>query len=98
MTKKIADSNTSSKNYWTILNRLLYNKKLPTIPLLLVDGKLVTNFCKKANIFSNSFASIRTPIDNKRCSPSFSYRTRTRIKSFHVTEKWYISNNKNIRL
>ena len=64
MTKKLADSNTSSKSYWTILNRLLYNKKLPTIPPLLVDGKMVSDFGKKANIFNNFFASICTPIDN----------------------------------
>ena len=86
MTKKIADSNTSPKTYWTILNRLLYNKKIPTIPPLLVDGKLVSDFCKKANIFNKLFASICTPIDNTSCLPSFSYRTGSRIKSFHVTE------------
>ena len=86
MTKKLADSNTSSKSYWTILNRLLYNKKLPTIPPLLVDGKMVSDFCKKANIFNNFFASICTPIDNTSCLPSFSYRTGSRIKSFQVTE------------
>ena len=27
MTKKLADSNTSQKTYWAILNSLLYNKK-----------------------------------------------------------------------
>ena len=86
MTKKLADSNTSPKTYWTILNRLLYNKKLPTIPPLLVDGKLVSDFCKKVNILNNFFASICTPIDNATCLPSFSYRTESRIKSFHVTE------------
>ena len=64
MNKKFTDSNTSSKLYWTILNRLLYNKNLPTIPPLLVDGKMVSDFCKKANIFNNFFASICTPIDN----------------------------------
>ena len=79
MTKKLADSNTSPKTYWTILNRLLYNKKIPTIPPLLVDGKLVSDFCKKANIFNNVFASICTPIDNTSCLPSFSYRTWSRI-------------------
>ena len=86
MTKKLADSNTSSKSYWTILNRLLYNKKLPTIPPLLVDGKMVSDFCKKANIFNNFFTSICTPIDNASCLPSFSYRAGNRIKSFEVTE------------
>ena len=86
MTKKLADSNTSPKMYWTILNRLLYNRKLPTIPPLLVDSKLVSDFRKKANIFNNFFASICTPIDNTSCLPSFSYKTGSRIKSFHVTE------------
>ena len=86
MNKKLADTNTSSKTYWTILSRLLYNKKLPTIPSLFVDGKLVSDFCKKANIFNNIFGSICTPIDNTSCLPSFSYRTGSRIKSFHVTE------------
>ena len=85
MTKKLADSNTSPKTYWSILNRLLY-KKIPTIPPLLVDGKLVSDFCKKANIFNNFFTSICTPIDNTSCLPSFSYRAGSRIKSFHVTE------------
>ena len=86
MTKKIADSNTFPKTCWTILNRLLYNKKVPTIPPLLVDGKLVSDFCKKANIFNNFFVSICTPIDNIGCLPSFSYRTGSKIKSLHVIE------------
>ena len=72
--------------YWTVLNRLLYNRKLPTMQPLLVDGKLVPDFCKKANIFNNFFAPICTPIDNASFLPSFSYRTESTIKSFHVTE------------
>ena len=47
---------------------------------------MVSDFCKKANIFNNFFASICTPIDNKSCLPSFSHRTGSRIKSFHVTK------------
>ena len=71
MTKNLADSDTSSKSYWTILNRLVYNKKLPTRPPLLADGKMVSDFCKKANVFNNFFASICTPIDNASCLPFF---------------------------
>ena len=86
MTKKLADSNTSPKTNWSILNCLLYNKKLTAIPPLLVDGKLVSDFCEKANIFNNFSASICIPLDNASCLLSFSYRTGSRIKSFHVTE------------
>ena len=57
---------------WTILNRLLYNKNLLTTPPLLVNGKFVSDFCEKGNIFSNFFASICTHIDNASCLPSFS--------------------------
>ena len=65
---------------------MLYNKKLPTIPPLLVDGNFVSDFCKKANILNNFLASICRPTDNASCLPSFSYRTGSRVKSFHVTE------------
>ena len=56
------------------------------MPPLLVDGKLVSDFCKKENILNNFFASICTPIDSAGYLPSFLYRTGSRIKSFHVTE------------
>ena len=79
MTKKLADSNIATKSYWTILNRLLYNKKLQTIPPFLINTK-------KANIFNNFFAFKCTPIYNANCLPSFSYRTGHRISSFYITE------------
>ena len=39
MTKTLTDSNTSLKTPCSILNRLPYNKKLPTIPPFLGNGK-----------------------------------------------------------
>ena len=80
MTKKLTDSNNSPKTYWTILNCLLYNKKLPTVLPLLVKGKLAPDFCKKTNIFNNFFASVCTPTYNTSCLPSFSYKKESRIK------------------
>ena len=86
MNEKLADSNTATESYWTILNHLLFNKKLVTIPPLLVDVTFTSDFSEKAYIFNNFFASICTPIDNVSCLPSFSYRAGSRIKYFHVTE------------
>ena len=62
MTSKLEDSNTAPKTFWSILNRFLYNKKIPAIPPLLVDGTFIPDFCEKANLFNNFFASICTPI------------------------------------
>ena len=87
MTSKLADSHTAPKTCSTLLNHLLYNKKIPAIPPLLVDGKSVSEFYEKSNMFNNFFASIYTPIKNASTLPSFSYRTNTRIKSFDLTEK-----------
>ena len=84
--KKLGDAFSAPKIYWTIINHLLYNKKIPAIPPLLVDGNFVSDFNKKANLFNNFFASICTPIKKASTLPYFSYRTNCRINSFHATE------------
>ena len=91
MSKKIEDSHTAPKAYWTILNRLIYNKKIPAIPPLFVDGNFISDFCAKTNIFNNYFASICTPIKNASVLPSYSYKTNTRMDSFKVTESDILS-------
>ena len=62
MTTKLEDSNTAPKSYWAILNRLLYNKKIPAIPPLLVDGSFISDYREKANVFNGFFATICTPV------------------------------------
>ena len=47
MTTKLEDSNTAQKTYLTILNRLLYKKKIPAIPPLLVDGSVNPDYHNK---------------------------------------------------
>ena len=51
MTNKLNDPKAAPKTYWSILNRFLYNKKIPAIPPLLVNGKFASDFCTKANLF-----------------------------------------------
>ena len=55
-------------------------------------------FVKKTNIFNNFFASTCKPIDNKSFLPSFLYRTRSRIKSFQVTENDILATIKTLDL
>ena len=61
MTSKLENSNAAPKTYWSILNRFLYNKKIPAIPPLLLDGNFILDFCEKANLFNNFFASLCIP-------------------------------------
>ena len=62
MTTKLEHFNTAPKSYWAILNHLLYNKKIPAVPPLFVDGSFISAYCKKANLFNNLFVSICTHI------------------------------------
>ena len=87
MTTKLEYSNAAPKTYWAILNRLLYNKKIPAIPPLFVDGSFISDYCKKANLFNNFFVSICTPIKNNSVLPPLLYKTNTGINSFCVTNK-----------
>ena len=86
MTNKLEDYFTAPKTYWTIINHLLYNNKIPAIPPLLVHGNFVSDFNKKANVFNNCFASVCTSIKNAITLSYFSYRMNSRINSFHDTE------------
>ena len=86
MTSKLEDAFSAPKTYWTIIDHLLYNKKIPAIPPLLVDGNFVSDFNKKVNLFNNFFGSICTPIKNASTLPYFSYRTKSRLNCFHATE------------
>ena len=51
------DKNTDPKVYWIVLNNILHNIKIPSIPPILASGKTITNTVEKANLFNNFFAS-----------------------------------------
>ena len=87
MTNKLEDAFTALKTYWNIVNHLLFNKKIHVILPFLVYQNFVSQFNKKADLFNNFFASTCTPIKNASSLPYFSYRTNSRINSFHATEK-----------
>ena len=55
LSKKLSNPETAPKRYWKILNRFLSNKKIPSIPPLLVNGEMISNFSKKAELFIKFF-------------------------------------------
>ena len=56
--------------------------KIPLIPPLLVENKLVTDCLDKANLFNNSFTKQYTPISNDSTVPvSINFETRERLPS-----------------
>ena len=69
---KLNDSETSAKPYWSILKTFYNGKKIPLIPLILVNNKLIPNFKEKVNYFSDFFESQCIPISNDSALPNSS--------------------------
>ena len=62
--KKFKNPSTNAKTYWSILESLCRGTKVPLIPPLLVNNKIVSGFTEKANLFNDFFASQCIPINN----------------------------------
>ena len=93
MTSRLEDAFTAPKNYCNLINHLLYKKKIPAI---LVDGNFDSDFNKKSEFLNNFFGSICTLIINAITLSYFSYRTNSRISSFHATEKDILPRTKSL--
>ena len=50
---KLNNSNNSAKTYWSGLKSFSNDTKVPLIPPLLVNSKIVCDFTKKANLFND---------------------------------------------
>ena len=69
-----------------MLNQFLYNKKIPSIPPLLVNNKSISDFCVKSNLCNDFFASICAQINNGNTLLQFAYKINVKINSFPVNQ------------
>ena len=70
------------QNILVILKTYVNTSKIPLIPPLLVDDKLVTDFLDKENLFINLFDKQCAPISNDGTVPvNTSFETRERLSS-----------------
>ena len=66
---KLSDPMTNAKTYWSLLKTFYNGKKVPIIPPLLIDNKIISDFEAKENYFNNFFASQCTPLNNNSKIP-----------------------------
>ena len=52
---KRKNSQTNPKTYWSIIKSCYNVRKIPIVPLLSVNGKIITDFNEKANLFNKYF-------------------------------------------
>ena len=55
LSSKLANTDPAPKTYWSITNRFLNNSKIPIILPVFFEGKLISDFEKKAQLFNNYF-------------------------------------------
>ena len=80
MTKKLTNVRKNCKAYWSLLRRLLNNKKIYLIPPLFHENKFVTDFKEKAELFNSHFATQYSLISNSGKLPShIKYLTDNRL-------------------
>ena len=76
------DPTTSAKNYWSILKTSLNNEKISCIPPLFYQGKYVTIFKKKAELFNSFFPEQCSIIQNSSKIPlTLNKKTNNSISS-----------------
>ena len=81
------DKNTDPKVYCTILNNILHNIKISSIPSILAYGKTITNIAEKTNSFNNFFASQCTPLENTSKLPPLLMNTDKQLNTISFKDR-----------
>ena len=79
---KLNNPQTSPKIYWSIIKSCYTGRKIPIIPPLSVNAKIITNFKQKAYLFNKYFSSQCNPLPNDSKLPeNQTYITETKLSS-----------------
>ena len=92
VSKKLNDSSTAPKSYLSILNWLLNNNKIPGIPPIFQEGKVISDFKKTVNLFNSFVASECAHAFNSGVLPDISFQMNTFLNSFSITKNILDSN------
>ena len=85
---KLNNPQTSPKTYWSIIKSCYNGRKIPIIPPLLVNGKILTNFKEKTILFNKHFLLQCNPLPNDSKLPeNQTYITETKLSSFDIEDE-----------
>ena len=86
LSKKSDDLFTVPKAYFSIVNAFLNSKKILNISPINVNGKIISNLKKKAELFNSRFAFQWTQIDNSSVLSPLEYQTNGPLASANIKE------------
>ena len=84
---KLIDKSTGPKTYWSIINSPLNKCKIPRIPSLLVDDKIITDCKEKVKLFNDYFLDQCKPFINDSTLPSFTQISCSNLDTIATTQK-----------
>ena len=84
--KALANPETCSKTYWSLINTVLNKAKVPLIPPILENGIFITDFTEKAQLFNDYFILQCTTISTDSEIPGDSPVTVPLINDFIISE------------
>ena len=85
--KKLSNSTTSFKTYWSISKTFYNTKKVPIMPPILIENKLETDFLKKLITLISFFVSKCTPLSNSSSlQSSLDLETEARLTSINFSD------------
>ena len=85
---KLSSVSTSSKCYWSLLQRMLNDKKIPVTPPLFHNDNFISNFKEKSEFFNEHFSKQFSLIQNSSTIPSvFTPLTHKSFLPFQFTAK-----------
>ena len=82
---------TSTRAYWSLINKILNKNKVPSIPPLLENGIFVTDFSEKAQLFNDYFARQCSTIDTGSVIPTLTPKTTTVIADINISDEGILS-------
>ena len=86
LSAQLEDPKTVPKTYCSILKRFLSHKKVPNTPRIFVNGKFVSKFSEKSELFNSYFDYQYTRIVNNSKLPSLEFKTNQRLQNKTFTD------------
>ena len=83
----LANPRTSGKTYWSLIDTVLNEAKIPIIPPLLENGLFMIDFSEKAQIFNDYFILQCTTIDTGSEIPRDAPGASSMINDFDISEE-----------
>ena len=84
LSSNLDNPDTAPKTYCSLINTVLNNKKIAILPPVYFEGKLISDFEKKTELFHNHFTWKCSFVKNASTLPNLEYKTNEQFNYFLI--------------